>query len=239
MRRSATALVTFASLLLATAARGQQPATKEAAGSAPPMVAISPAEPSVDCATAVGDPRCPSMQLTPPTLLRKPKTKSHWYGWQTLMTDGAALAMLIGALAAKNDRVGNTLAPLAGLTYVLGGPIVHWAHRHGGIGAASLGIRLGAPIGLGLLGFGIGTAIDGGKSRGLDSAALAGTVLGFLAGFPTAIALDAAVLAREDVEDDTPEVRDTQVKLQRPSFELYPDVQTSRTGAQVGVRGTF
>jgi hypothetical protein len=230
MRKSPAVLVTL-SLFMAHAARGQE--------SAPPMVAITPADAKVDCATAVGDPQCaPPMQLTQPTLAPRPKTRSHWYGWQILIADGAAIGMLVGAGAVKDDRTGNTLALGWGLTYVLGGPVVHWVHRHGGIGAASLGLRLGCPIGLALLGFGIGTAADGGRNRSFDSAALAGTVIGFLVGFPTAIALDTAVLAREDVEDEAPDAQ-AQSRLQRPSFTLHPDVQTSTTGAQLGVRGSF
>jgi hypothetical protein len=248
MRRSPAIVVTLASLFLASAARGQEPwtalpplpsngqpaTTAQATSSASPMVAVTPADASVDCGTAVADSRCQSMQLTPPMIARRPK-RTSWYGWQILIADGAALGMLVGAGAAHNNA--DPVLALSGVTYALGGPIVHWAHLHGGMGVASLGLRLGLPVGLGFLGVALGLAIDGGK-RGFESASLVGGALGFVIGFPTAIALDAAVLAREDVEDEAPDAQ-TKAKLQRPSFEVRPDVQTSRTGAQLGVRGTF
>jgi hypothetical protein len=255
MRKWPAVLVTLTTLLAADAARAQEgprnaqpgalpqlPATAQpapapqAATSAPPMVAVTPADTAVDCATAVGDPRCRSVQLTQPTMARKPKPRTRWYGWQTLITDGAAFAMLVGAGAtSNNENSSGALLAASGLTYALGGPIVHWAHLHGGIGAASLGLRLGLPVGLGLVGLAIGSAVGDGK----DYAGIAGAALGFVVGFPAAIALDAAVLAREDVEDEAPDAQARLKKLQRPWFVVHPDVQTSRTGAQVGVRGMF
>ena len=254
MRGWPAVLVTISSLLVAHGARAQE--TAEASTALPPLpqtapvplhpapvpAPLTPMTPTqmvtingpatVDCGNVRIEMRCPRMELAQPTLARKPRTR--WYGWQTLITDGASLAMLMGA-ASSNDSAGTWLA-LSGLTYSLGGPTVHWAHGNVGKGAASLGLRLGLPVGLGLLGYATGSALSGGKGYG---GAVFGA-LGFVLGFPAAMAIDSAALAREDVEEDEP---DTQGKVQTTprvaAFQVHPDVQTSHTGAQVGVRGTF
>jgi hypothetical protein len=254
MRRWPAVLVTISTLVVAHGAHAQE--APEASAALPPLpqtavpmqaapvpVPLTPMMPTqmvtingpatVDCGNVRIEMRCPRMELAEPTLARKPRTR--WYGWQTLITDGASLAMLMGG-ASSNDSAGTWVA-LSGLTYALGGPTVHWAHGNVGKGAASLGLRLGLPVGLGLLGYACGSAMSGGKGYG---GAVFGA-LGFVVGFPAAMAIDSAALAREDVEPDEP---DGEAKAQvtpprRVAFQVHPDVQTSHTGAQVGVRGTF
>ncbi len=254
MRGWPAVLVTISSLLVAHGAGAQETGpTTAALPPLPPAPVLTPVAPvavplrpmtptqtvtidgpaTVDCGNVRIEMRCPRMELAQPTLARKPR--SRWYGWQTLITDGASLAMLMGG-ASANDSAGTWVA-LSGLTYALGGPIVHWAHGNGGKGAASLGLRLGLPVGLGLLGYACGSAISGGKDYG---AAVFGA-LGFVVGFPAAMAIDSAALAREDVVDeDEPEAQGkVRTVPPRAAFQVHPDVQTSHTGAQVGVRGTF
>jgi hypothetical protein len=252
MRGWPAVLVTISSLLVAHGVHAQEavpaplPPLPQAAPVAPVPVPLAPmaqaptqmvtvnGPATVDCGNVRIEMRCPRMELAQPTLARKPRTR--WYGWQTLITDGASLSMLIGAGSAK-DSAGTWVA-LSGLTYALGGPTVHWAHGNGGKGAASLGLRLGLPVGLGLLGYATGAALSGGKGYG---GAIFGA-LGFVLGFPAAMAIDSAALAREDVVDeDEPETQGkvTTKAAPRAAFQVHPDVQTSHTGAQVGVRGTF
>src|SRR5438128_401463 len=74
-------------------------------------------------------------------------TRTEWYGYETLATDGAALGMVLVAApmpAGMRDRV----AAGALATYLLGGPVVHWANGEGARGLESLGLRAGLPIGL-------------------------------------------------------------------------------------------
>jgi hypothetical protein len=252
MRGWPAVLVTISSLLVAHGALAQEthdpevappaalPALPQAAP-APVPVMLTPMAPTqmvsvtgpatVDCGSVRIEMRCPRMELAPPTLARRPKTR--WYGWQTLITDGTSIAMLVGGAGTKEP---GTWIALSGLTYALGGPIVHWAHGNGGKGAASLGLRLGLPVGLGFVGYGLGSAMSGGSGYG--GAIMAG--LGFVLGFPAAIAIDSAALAREDVEDDEgADGAQAKVEPKRPAFQMAPDLQTSHTGAQVGVRGTF
>jgi hypothetical protein len=251
MCRWPAALVTISSLLVtqASSAHAQAEDSGQAATTTLPplppvaavaqtpstMVTVTAPGATVDCGSVRVELQCPRMELPAPTVGRKPRRR--WYGWQTLITDSAGLAMLFAATTTSNNT-GSWLAA-SGLTYSLGGPIVHWAHGNGGKGAASLGLRLGLPVGLGLLGFAAGSAMSGGKGYG---GAVLG-VFGFVAGFPAAIAIDSAALAREDVEEEEEPIagQASQAKLQtqRPWLQVHPDVQTSHTGAQVGVRGTF
>ena len=58
----------------------------------------------------------------------------EWYGWQTLIADGVAIAS-------------TPFVPVVGVgVYLTGAPIVHLAHGNGARAGASLGFRLGAPL---------------------------------------------------------------------------------------------
>jgi hypothetical protein len=72
-------------------------------------------------------------------------TESHWYGWQTLLTDGGAIALPVIASTFRNEPA-TTVALCAGAgAFVLGAPIVHLAHRRRGAFGLSLGLRLALP----------------------------------------------------------------------------------------------
>jgi hypothetical protein len=68
-----------------------------------------------------------------------------WYGWQTLLADGASVGIAAAGAAAGSGAV--ALVGLGG--YVAGAPIVHVAHGQGWRAALSLGGRLLLPIGVG------------------------------------------------------------------------------------------
>lgn len=261
MRRCFAALVTLGTLLLVvesahaqTAAPASAPAPLPALPSAPasaPSVIVTnqpppPLDPSMTMVTVTGPNatvQCGSvrigMQCPPPMELAlpapRPPAKSHWYGWQTLITDGASLALLTAAAGTKSGDATGSLVALSGLTYALGGPIVHWSHGNGLKGAASLGLRVGIPVVLAGLGYGLGTLAYGNENYG---GAVFGA-LGFVLGFPAAIAIDAAAIAREDVPDEDEAATQAKLTPPRPMFQLRPDVQTSKSGAQLGVRGTW
>jgi hypothetical protein len=128
----------------------------------------------------------------------KPR-KPRWYGWQTLATDGAALTALV--LSASTDQDGSALLGLGLAAYVLGGPIVHMAHDRAGVGAGSLGMRIGAPLLGGAIGSKAANCRDE-TDRGIFCG-IGEIAVGILIGAGTAIAIDAAVLAREPAPDST------------------------------------
>jgi hypothetical protein len=120
----------------------------------------------------------------------QPPAESRWYGWQTLALDGGALALVVFGL--NQDAENEEIAYLGLLAYVFGGPGVHLAHERPGAMLGSFGMRVGAP----LLGAGIGAASADCSARG-DFCGVGEVAAGFLLGAGAAIAIDAAVLARE------------------------------------------
>lgn len=118
----------------------------------------------------------------------------HWYGWQTLIADGASLIVVpLGAAAAGSPEVAAG-AFIGG--YLLAAPIIHFAHGRPGIAAASFGLRLGMP----LLGAAAGALADGCGERG--EWCVAGPVIGMALGMLGAVVLDASLLTYENEEDD-------------------------------------
>jgi hypothetical protein len=114
---------------------------------------------------------------------RPTRPRRRWYGWQTLLADGAI--GLIAIAMAESDAEDAALA-FAGVGFTLSGPIVHLAHGHPGKTVASLALRGGA---VALIAAGAGTCdLRGGCGM---------LVFGVL-GVPAAIVVDAAVIARED-----------------------------------------
>jgi hypothetical protein len=175
----------------------------------------------------------------PPAEHAPTATESHWYGYQTLITDGTAATMLaLGALL-EGDR-GVPLIALGVATYAGGGPIVHLAHGRPWAALGSLGVRVGIPgVGLGIFvvsvpwGFetcrrddcsGLGVALLGG---------IVGSAL-FFGGIIGGIVLDAGVLSREEVPARRPaNVPHPTITSLAPSF----DPRTSTISLAAG--GTF
>lgn len=122
------------------------------------------------------------------------KSEEVWYGWQTLLVDVTAVALLsVRTPGAERDSV-----PWVGLgTYVMGPPLVHLAHGSPGKAGASAAIRVLGPIGGAALGFGGGMLLGGGDGMGAIVLGALGFVVGGTLGYAGAVATDAAVLARE------------------------------------------
>jgi hypothetical protein len=120
-----------------------------------------------------------------------PSASSDWYGWQTLLADGAALTLALGSAgldaSGRGDAAG-ALGFLGGLTYVVASPVVHFEHDQTGKGLASLGLRLVMPL-LGVL-VGVGVVSD---CHG--DACDAGAGIAALGIALSPIAIDAALLA--------------------------------------------
>lgn len=89
---------------------------------------------------ADGDVRC---QKNPAQLpFTRTETERTWYGWQTILSDSAALGMAGSAPFTKS--IGTALGSLG--VYVLMPPLVHVLHGHGGRAERSLAMRLGFPV---------------------------------------------------------------------------------------------
>jgi hypothetical protein len=142
----------------------------------------------------------------------------HWYGWQTLIVDGASAANL-GTAAVLFAHQGRKETVPPQVTFwvgfsgaMLGAPIVHWAHGHVGKGFGSMGVRMGVLV---------LAVLSGPESSGSEGAAIA------VAGLVGASALDAAWLAYE------PESR----PRASSSWQLAPLV--GRRSAGLSLRASF
>ena len=152
---SAISCVIAVSLLLATTTHAQLPSPTNA-----PPTAYAP--------------------VTAPTAV---STETSWYGWQILTTAGAA-ATLFGVTLAADDQVAGSPFILGTVfaAYMLGGPIIHWAHERVGIGFLSLGLNFAIPAVSALAWGVIGEAAD------WDTSAFDGFTAGyFFIGIPVGI----------------------------------------------------
>lgn len=157
----------------------------------------------------------------------KPIEKSHWYGWQTLIVDGAATGLMITAVATSPDADQGAIALLAPTHllrsapdttafinasvafYTLAPAFVHAVHGRGVQAALSPPVRLFAPT-LGTLtgaayGFlgAIAVAIVTDERDTLGDDSTSGRVLigciasGYFLGFLAPMILDAFVFGHE------------------------------------------
>ena len=195
--------------------------------------APTPPEPEPTATEPTATEPAATERLTRPANEPEPAQRS-WYGWQTLTIDGVAAALLFASIAStdasNNDATGGMLV-IAGGTYLLGTPIVHAMNGRAGIGAASLGIRIGLPI-IGLLAF------------GTDSQSLEGAAAGFILGMGTAVAIDAAVFARKrppgaDLPHAPPARSSDPAGAGGTTTRLAPSLMPTRGGALAGMIGVF
>jgi hypothetical protein len=198
----------------------------------------------------VGSPLASSTTPESPGAERPPPSQSRWYGYQTLVADGPSVAL--GAVGFATHSSAISTAGLLG--YALGGPIIHVAHGHVGKGVGDLALRLGAPavaaaigglIGLTLytppppppppttLGEAIAAPVV--SYFGPGAAFYEGAAYGVIAGAATAIAIDAAVLAREDAPATSAE----STQKAATAIVVRPSFAPTKDGARVGLTGTF
>lgn len=137
------------------------------------------------------------------------ETESHWYGWQTLLSDGLAIAA-------------TPLAPPLGAgLYLLGAPIVHIVHLEGFNVLKSLGVRVISPVVGGLLGIAASDGCDGFLCQ------LEGGAVGVLVGAGIAVVVDAALISWEKVPVEKP--------VEKKSATIVPIL----TPGRIGLGGTF
>jgi len=124
-----------------------------------------------------------------------PEPKRRWYGWQTLLVDGASVVLLaVGGASNSSSDASVAAAAFGSIGYLFGAPIVHAAHGNWGKAGGSFAFRAGSIVLL-LIG---AVSCTNGSFEGNCSGGDLLLVLGAL-GIPAAIAVDAAVIAREDV----------------------------------------
>lgn len=99
--------------------------------------------------------------------------------------------MLFAAASADS----TTAADVGLFGFLLGAPVVHFAHGHVGKGFLSMGLRVGMPL---ALGYGFASAASCSSSDDFGCG-LGELVLGILLGAAGASAIDAAAIAREKV----------------------------------------
>lgn len=163
-------------------------------------------------------------------------TKKRWYGWQTLMADGASLLVVpvVGGVILPKGEHDDAIALAAVGGYALAPGAIHLAHGRPGAAAASVGLRVGMPITGGLLGLAVSKGNCHTELCGLD-----GAVLGFALGAVGAIAIDAAALSRETVEEE--DGKPTSASASRPkAITLTPSGGPRKEGGfDVGVAAVF
>lgn len=209
----------------------------------PPVPVVAPPAPTTTT---------PPVAAPPPSPPVKPvQYEKNWYGWQTLVADGASVALFAGGLATNSGG----LAGAGYVAFLLATPIVHMVHGNIGPGFGSLGIRLFLPpiaLGVGA----IAGLIVGGSSGSGDfdrlgngaNGAVVGAVIGGFVGVAGCALIDTAAFAwtKEKVEASggAPITRAdrSNVALGRPKvpvFTLAPvlDLTKDRTG--IGVAGRF
>lgn len=164
-----------------------------------------------------------------------PPTESHWYGWQTLATDGAGIGLIVfGGTRSFEGPVAVTAASVGTGSLFLGGPIVHLSHGRWPIAILDLGMRLTLPI----VGGYLASTCTEGECGGA-----------FLAGFMIGVSpiwLDAGLLAREDKAKRPLEAvrraytaRPPRALARLGVSELHPMPRFTKRGIVLGVGGTF
>lgn len=175
------------------------------------------------------------LRAAPPPSRRGDETtapREVWYGGQTLAADGVALLLVVAGAAlagssGSGGSAGGAVAILGLATYVLGGPIVHFAHRNVNGGFGSLGLRVGVPI----VGGAIGCAADDNSGMfGCLGGAAAGVALGILA----AVIIDSAALARTT---EQPQSKHDSAEHAGFDWRVYAAPTPSRDGMVAGVSG--
>jgi hypothetical protein len=207
------ALVVLVTLGAARAAGAEEPAVV--------VQPIAPAEPVERVQPAEAPPPgvfAPRRALIPVVVDEAPPTRV-WYGWQTLLADGAGLAAFAGcvSLMGPGDPELLCLIPFLGAS-----PAVHVAHDNPGRALLSLALNTTLPFAGGAIGAAVA---DCSKDQFLCGLSEIG--LGVLAGLATAVVIDTA-LAYEEVKPR---------RLARRSF--MPTLAATPRGGAVGLVGQF
>jgi hypothetical protein len=156
--------------------------------------------------------------------IERVEMRERWYGWQVLPIDAAAAALIASGASRGLEGRGLQATVLGFGLFELGSPIVHIAHDNWTAAGGSLMLRLTLPV--------LGAALASDAACG-PSDVFCGARAGAWLGAGAAIAIDAAILGREQARVD--------VGLNRSSasFRVAPIVMGDAHGATLGAAGIF
>jgi hypothetical protein len=148
----------------------------------------------------------------PPPVVHASRPASGWYGWQTLIADGASAVVLTGGLVSWT--VEPTVIGYAG--FLFGTPVVHAIHGNYGRMLGSFGLRLLLPAVAG----GIGAAVEVGGNAENTTVKGVVTSAGIGIGLAAAacIIIDAGFLAWDTKEPSRSGKNDWRLDLLRGRF---------------------
>ena len=215
------------------------PAGPAVADGAPPAAAADDPFPAADDPSQAAEEGASSKNVAGPP----PAPARRWYGAQTLIVDGGALALVVVARTirpvyageeasttcvancSRSAKSASDVLLVTGLgAYQFGAPIVHLTHHHTGKAAASFGLRT-LPALLMLAGAGCDPRFCGGGDQ---------VFIGVAVGALVSVA-DLAFIAHEDVPA-------APAPVPAPALvpaTFFPWVDVTRQRASVGVGGTF
>lgn len=138
----------------------------------------------------------------PNDVARRP-SRRLWYGWETLIVDGASLALFLGTEFGdrkKSEAISSSPGIYVGtIIYSLGAPAVHATRGHWGKSAASVALRAGSML---ILIWSIVQCLHE-NTQNENYGCPSNPVFWFgVLSVPAAVAIDAAVIAHEDVPLD-------------------------------------
>lgn len=179
-----------------------------------------------------------------------PPTESSWYGYQTLSTDAAAIALVAIGATSDSTPVKGATGVMGVATYAIAPAVIHGVHGHAGKAVGDVAIRIFTP----LVGIGVGALAgaamfepsrDPGltgvitNTFGKEVAILEGAAIGGFIGIGTAIAIDAAALGWETVPAQKKEAPRPIASAKPAGPTFHPSGGPTRDGFVAGVGGTF
>jgi hypothetical protein len=160
------------------------------------------------------------------------KAERSWYGWETLVTDGAALGFFAVAEAVRGDHTAVAIAAVGAFgSYAFGGPAVHIAHGRYGVALGDLGLRVGAPLLFALAA--VATTNPASCFTGQFCPSFALVAIGYLG----AMAIDSAGLSWSSESGQAAHAK--RALERREGVRIAPLVWAAPRGMNAGVGGVF
>jgi hypothetical protein len=161
-----------------------------------------------------------------------PAAAKNWYGWQTFVNDGVAAGLFLSGVEAHNN---TTLLGVSGLTFVVGGPVVHLTHGQWEMAFVSVWVRALAPFFGAVLGSrGDSSVCSSDSSCANNSTKWTNT--GIAIGGVAASVLDGLVLAN-DTRRTTPATPSPSPHWS--NVGAFPRLIVVPHGAAIGLAGAF
>ncbi len=180
-----------------------------------------------------------------PRLAAGEDARGPWFGWQVMLVDVGATALIAGGGALTSTSSGFAVLPiLGGVTYLGGGPLVHALHDDPGGSARSIALRVGVPIATGGIFAGLAALTASSETSDIcyphserTCAAIYGAAVGIGVGMIGAMVVDwitssepaRTAAARDDGERPA--------GVERPRWAVLP--VPLRGGPGLAIAGTF